>query len=74
MYDVRTGRYHGFTKRIDLTVKPGRALVLSHLPYRVAGLELITGRPEGTPYRPGETVEVTVRVTAVRRFEVVPAE
>ena len=48
--------------------------MLSHLPYRVAGLELITGRPEGTPYRPGETVEVTVRVTAVRRFEVVPAE
>ena len=64
VYDVRTGRYHGLTKRIDLTVRPGRALVLSHLPYRVAGLELITGRPEGTAYRPGESVEVTLRVAA----------
>lgn len=27
-------------------------------------LELITGRPEGTAYRPGETVKVTVRVSA----------
>ena len=36
--------------------------MLSHLPYRVAGLELITGRPEGTAHRPGESVEVTLRV------------
>ena len=63
VYDVRTGRYHGFTKRIDLTVQPGRALVLSQLPYRVTGLEVSTGRPEGTAWRPGESVEVTVRVS-----------
>ena len=45
----------------DRPDRPGRrALVLSHLPYRVARLELRTGRPEGTAHRPGETVEVTV--------------
>ena len=62
VYDVRTGRYHGLTKQVDLTVRPGRALVLSHLPYRVTALKVRTGRPEGTAYRPGETVEVTLRV------------
>ena len=62
VYDVRTGRYHGLTKQVDLTVRPGRALVLSHLPYRVTGLDLSTGRPEGTAYRPGESVEVMLSV------------
>ena len=60
VYDARTGRYHGFTKRFDLTVRPGRALVLSHLPYRVTGLEVSTGQPEETAWRPGESVEVTL--------------
>jgi hypothetical protein len=60
VYDMRTGRYYGLTQKLDLTVFPGRALVFSNLPYRVASLDLHTSRSAGTAWHPGETVELMV--------------
>lgn len=54
----------GTVEGIFCSVRPGRALALSHLPYRVASLALSTWRSDGAAYRPGESVEVTVRVSS----------
>ena len=62
VYDVRAGHYYGHTKQTDLTVFPGRAIVMSQLPYRVNSLDIQTDRFGGTAYHSGETVEMLVSV------------
>lgn len=64
LYNLRTGRYHGWGRQIALQVFPGRALVLSRLPYRVLGLSVQADRAGNTACHPGETLVVDIRVLA----------
>jgi len=65
VYDMRTGRRYGQTAVVTLPLQPGRALVLSHLPYEVTGVHITRTRPGSVAYRRGETVVLAATVTAV---------
>jgi beta-galactosidase len=55
IYDVRKGRYIGFSNRIRAEVIPGQALLYSLLPYQVTGVSLRgrarANRGERTPFQ-----------------------
>jgi len=58
VYDIRRGRYLGYTDKIPMEVGPGRAEFYSLLPYKVKGLEInVSGR-----IRQGEILEWNARL------------
>ena len=62
-YDVRSGRYLGSGREVPVPLRPGQAVLLASLPYRVTGL---TAAADAAQVRRGATVTLmgTVEVSA----------
>ena len=56
LYNVRTGKYYGYTAVCTLDMIPAKAVMLSSLPYKVTGLTLNSAKS----VKPGSAVKVAV--------------
>jgi len=59
LYDVRKGRYYGFTDRVNTDIVPGRAELYAMVPYEIKGIELNLGSKS---YKQGGLVDYKISI------------
>lgn len=63
VYSVRDHQYFGWTDRIGINLKHGRAELFARLPYKIDGIDLLLDDSKGS-FQPGDTVEFAVSLRA----------
>ena len=66
IYSLRDYKYHGYTGKIDINLKHGRAEVLARVPYEIKNIDMCVNDAKQS-FRPGETVRFTISLKAGSR-------